>query len=309
VSLERSTGAGPTLRLTATHLLPGVSSSSAGDALAVVTGGSGASLGPAGVLFVPSPLPCGECPYCRRALVSACRNLRAPLTVENWRDVEVPERFVTGLTEPGWADLPPPAAAGAGLVAEILDATSRSGLGPGDTAIWVGEEPWVSLGAAFSARRSCRTFRVSPNAPSPGAASEPVATLDIDTDATGWQAAVADAEAASGAGPGRPERRIFVYGAPFADTALRLAVPGTTVSFRRGVPGTLNGLDRIGALRVLVGGGYHPDLVPEALALLARGELAVLEAIREVPPQGLEEALTSFAAGSDRRFPVVRLAW
>jgi hypothetical protein len=308
-------GATPLVQVSATHLLVGVSAPQSGDALAVVSAAD-ASSSPAEPrrVFVPSPLPCGECAYCRRALVSACPNLRPGLSIEGNQQVEVPDRFVTPLGEPAWAELSPATLASAGLVAELLDATARSGLGPGDTAIWVGEEPWVSLGAAFSARRSCRTFRLPDRrlggstvaAPEGG---EPIVTLDITAGGASWAAVIAAAEAATGAGHGRPERRIFVYGATpaLAVAAQELAGPGSTLSFRRGAPPTLGGLDRTNVLRILIGGGYHPDLVPEALAVLARRELDITGAVHEIPLAELGPALAAFATGQDRRLPLVRL--
>ncbi len=289
---------GALLRLTATHMLVGAGGARAGDALASVD----QAAGPGGQVFVPSPLPCGECPYCRRALVSACRQAQAPLTLDN-RRAAVPERFVTPVSEPAWANLPAPVVAAAGLAAEVLEATARSGLGPGDTAIWIGAQPWVALGATFSARRSCRTFTV---AAAQRTGDQSIVSLDLADDPN---ATIAAAEAASGAGHGRPERRIFVYdaGDASAEAALALAGPGTTISFRRGVPSSLAGLDRSGPLRLLLGSGYHPDLIPEALALLARGEIDVSSSIREVSLPELDPALESLRAEIDCRFLVVRL--
>jgi threonine dehydrogenase-like Zn-dependent dehydrogenase len=307
----------PLVKVSATHILVGVSSPQAGDALAVVSSADASSPpGPPRRVFVPSPLPCGECTYCRRALVAACPNQRLGLPIERHQQVEVPDRFVVPLDEPAWAELPAATMASAGLVAELLDATARSGLGPGDTAIWVGEEPWVSLGAAFSARRSCRTFRLPDKLPGGGTrvaaaaeGGEPIVSLDITAGGASWAAIIAAAEAATGAGHGRPERRIFVYGASpaLAVAAQELAGPGSTLSFRRGAPPTLGGLDRTSVLRILIGGGYHPDLVPEALAVLARRELDVTGAVHEIPLAELGPALTAFTAGQDHRLPLVRL--
>ncbi|HEX3697379.1 MAG TPA: hypothetical protein VH374_18535 [Polyangia bacterium] len=309
--LDDGKGGGPLLRVTATHLLVGVSAVRAGDAVAVVDGGPGPRR-----VFVPSPLPCGECPYCRRALTAACPNQRTPISLDQHTAVDVPDRFITELGEPAWGELRSEVVAGAGLVAEILDATARSGLGPGDTAIWIGDEPWVSLGAAFSARRSCRTFTVgvvgsserSESAAS-AAVGEPIVTLPATETPGGWQATIAAAEAASGAGPGRPERRIFVFSAEpaWATMALHLAAPGATLAFRRGLPGQLVGFDGLVATRVLVGGGYHPDLIPEALAVLARGQLDISQAIRLVAEADRDSALTLSGTSTDRRFPLVSL--
>ncbi|HVR64838.1 MAG TPA: hypothetical protein VMU50_23225 [Polyangia bacterium] len=295
-------GGGARLRVTATHVLVGGGAPRAGDALAAVDG----DVAGARRVFVPAPLPCGECATCRRALTAACRSPQTPLSLDQQQS-SVAERFVTPISEPAWANLAAPVIAAAGLAAEVLEATARSGLGPGDTAIWIGVEPWVSLGASFSARRSCRTFTV---ASGPRARAEAIVDLDPGGDAAAWQRVLADAEASSGAGHGRPERRIFVYGAGAAPAraALRLTAPGSTLSFRRGTPASLDGLDRCGGpVRILVGGGYHPDLIPEALALLSRGEIDVAPAIREIELPELDSALAALEAGRDVRLPLVRL--
>ena len=296
-------GAGAGLRVSATHMLVGVGAPRAGDALAIVDEDSDRGRR----VFVPAPLPCGECPLCRRALTAACRAPRFVLTVDQPRQ-SVADRFVTPISEPAWADLAPAVVAAAGLAAEVLEATARSGLGPGDTAIWIGAEPWVSLGASFSARRSCRTFTVGAV---PRRQEDDAAIVDLGATgaAAAWPGILAEAEAGSATGHGRPERRIFVYGAgaATAQAALGLTAPGSTLSFRRGVPSSLDDLDRGGPLRLLVGGGYHPDLIPEALALMARGEVDVSPAIREIELPELDAALASLDTGGDRRLPVVRL--
>ena len=49
------------------------------------------------------------------------------------------------------------------------------------------------------------------------------------------------------------------------------------------------------------------DLVPEALALLARGELDVTATVHEIPLAELDSALAAFTTGQDHRLPLVRL--
>jgi hypothetical protein len=122
-----------------------------------------------------------------------------------------------------------------------------------------------------------------------------------------WRETIADAEAAGGPSGGRPERRIFVCGAgsELARAALELVTPGSTLSFLRGAPAVLAGLDAAPPLRLFTGGAGHPDLIPEALAALGRGEVDTGGLFVEVTAAGAEEALADFRRGIDRPIPVV----
>jgi len=304
----RAEGGSPTVRVRATHLVQGIDPEGAGDAVAVIEAGPGEP-GQARAVFVPGRLPCGECAICRRGLCAACPAARAGLSRQQAAGVDLPERYLTPLDDPQVAALDPVIIAGAGLVAEALDATARSGLGPGETAIWIGDGPWTLVGASFTARRGCRTFLLGGDAAA--AVGEGVTRLPAGAGSARWMAVIGESEAAVTAGPhaGRPERRIYVYSrdAELAQSALALSVPGATLSFRLGAPPVLSGLDAAPVLRVLIGGGYHPDLVPEALAALARGHVDISGVLREVDLREVESAVDSFRSGRDPRVPVVRL--
>ena len=124
-----------------------------------------------------------------------------------------------------------------------------------------------------------------------------------------WRETIADAEAAGGPAGGRPERRIFVCGAgvDLARAALELVTPGSTLSFLRGAPPVLAGLDAAPPLRLFTGGAGHPDLIPEALAALSRGEVETERMFVEVAALDAEAALADFRRGLDRPIPVI--AW
>jgi hypothetical protein len=87
--------------------------------------------------------------------------------------------------------------------------------------------------------------------------------------------------------------------------ALELATPGSTLSFLRGAPPVLAGLDAAPPLRLLTGGAGHPDLIPEALAAVSRGEVETDRLFVEVAASDAESALAEFRRGLDRPIPVV----
>ena len=288
------------VRARVTHqIVPGVAARG-GDALAAVEDGPL----PAGSrIFVPGRLPCGECAACRRALCDACVSARSIARESDGR-VAVPDRFIAAV-DPA---LPALNAIAAGLLADVIGAGGRAGLGAGDTAVWLGEPAWTRVGAAWSVSRGARTFVLAPAAPasSPEAASAPV-PLALTAGPAAWREIIAEAEAAGGPAGGRPERRIFVCGAgaDLARAALELVTPGSTLSFLRGAPPALAGLDAAPPLRLFTGGAGHPDLIPEALAAMSRGEVDTGRLFVEVSAGDAETALADFRRGLDRPIPVV----
>jgi hypothetical protein len=315
------------VRARVTHQISTAVTGRGGDAIAVVEEGP---LPTGSRLFVPGRLPCGECAACRRALCAACPAARAVLPELGTRRVAVPERFLAPVDD----GMPASKAIAAGLVAEIIGAAGRAGLGAGDTAIWMGRQPWARIGASWSVGRGCRTFlwggpaassgwepsegfpnpprslRAASRAALDSASSSPVASaivLEPGAGPSGWGARIADAEAAGGPVGGRPERRIFLCddAIELCRAAIALATPGSTVTFLRGAPQTISGLDAAPPLRILTGSADHPDLVPDALAALRRGEIDVDGAFREVPAGDEAPAVAVFLSGGDRPIPVV----
>ena len=285
------------LRARVTHqIVPGIGARG-GDALAVVEEGP---LSAGSRIFVPGRLPCGECAACRRALCDACISPRA-LVVGGDGRVAVVDRFIATV-DPA---LPALRAIAAGLIADVIGAGGRAGLGAGDTAVWIGEPVWTRVGASWSLSRGARTFVLAPAA-TPSSAPAPV-SLPLAAGPAGWRETIADAEAAGGPAGGRPERRIFVCGAgvELARTALELVTPGSTVSFLRGAPPALAGLDAAPPLRLFTGGAGHPDLIPEALAAVSRGDVDVDRLFVEVRADDAGAALAEFRRGLERPIPVV----
>jgi hypothetical protein len=245
------------LRLTLTHLLFAGGGRRSPDAVATAEDGAR--------FFLPGWLPCGECGQCRRGWMAACPRGRA--LADSEEVVEAAERFLAPLDEPAGAPrLEDERAACAGVIAELQELSAKVGLGSGELAVWIGDDARSVLGARLSAGRGCPTFHLG------GSAGSGVTALPLSAGAATWNEALATAAAA--APGGFLERRIFLSSAAPAlvEAALSLAIPGTSLGLLDGDGG---GVVRPGALSscrlvVAAGFGYHPDLVPEALAALRR---------------------------------------
>lgn len=197
------------------------------------------------LVFVPGRLPCGECGVCRRGLAAVCPAAK-PLALRTGETVEVPERFVTPIDSAAALGLEQ--AVCAGVVAEVVDAAARVGLHAGDTVEWVGEDPLLDVGHAWASARGIKSARWERQSP-PAAAGDPAAA------------------------PGK----FFIDGA--SDTAWEIAQPRVTpgafvVFVGRTTRARHLDLGRWPLATFLVQRSYHPDFISEALAVLARGELA-----------------------------------
>jgi hypothetical protein len=278
-----------TVRLRATHLLlAGPDDRRPPDAVA-------RSVDDDRAFFVPGWLPCGECGQCRRGWVAACPRGRSSV---NGRDsaLELPERFLTALDEPvGVAPLAPEQAACAGVVAECQELAARAGLGGGDLTVWIGDDARCSLGARLTAARGLTTFRIG----GAGVAlREKIVALDPAGDPRGWNEELT--AAASGAPGGFQERRLFVaQAAPgLLAAAAALIAPGTTVTILDGRGGGSLDLAALAPGRMIlgVGRGYHPDLVPEALAALRRDASLTADLVgTDASPSALRFALVALS--------------
>lgn len=289
------------VRATLTHQIPARVAGRGADALAVTEDGP---LKAGSRVFVPGRIPCGECAACRRGLCGACPHLRAVEPGPGSRRIDVPERFVVPIA----AEISATRLIAAGLVAEIIGATARAGLGPGDTAIWMGRRPWARVGASWTASRGCRTFLLSGSTAAPPATErDGVVALAVGLGPDGWREVVADAEAAGGPAGGRPERRIFVCGdgGPIGRAAMELTTPGSTLSFLLGAPPLIAGLEALPPLRIFTGGFGHPDLIAEALAAIVRSDVDVEGAFQEVRACDENAAVAAFRAATDPPIPVI----
>ncbi len=242
----------------------GADSSSASDAIAESPDRAGTRY------FVPSLLPCGECPRCRRGHAAVCERSTSPFA--KWQPdhsaPDVPDRFITALDSPETpCPLSDKAAVLAGRVALILDAVSRAGLCPGDLAVWVGDSPLAQLGAWVSRDRGAQSLRLAESALGLcDADTGPQALLAIGAQAIADLTATPDLPSAHGLG----DTKFFFCDLPSAQDALALVSAGNTLSLvgtvRHGIPN----FHHLSMARILVTTGYHPDLIPEALALMIR---------------------------------------
>jgi len=230
-------------------------------------------------LFVPGWIPCGECARCRRGLVAACPRGRRVVPAGETAGAlsihidDLEPRFLTPVDEPaGAAPLADEDAACAGVLAEVIDASARAGLGPEQIAVWLGDDARSTLGARLAARRGCPTYLAGA-----GDSADLGPTLLPLDDSDAWRRALGGLAA----GPGELRlRRLFVAGSdPAASAVARsLLEPGATLSFLPPVPAAALDLRELTLCRVIVGAGYHPDLVTEALSLL-RADPALVEAL------------------------------
>jgi hypothetical protein len=214
---------------------------------------------PGGRYFVPGLLPCGDCPLCRRALVGACvaRRQVLPLAAAEASEatpLELPDRFLTGIDDPpGLGALSDEVAALAGVVASALSAMAAVGAAPGDQVLWLGTNATAAAGMELARARGLKIAEPAP--PQAMATEEPP-------------------------GHGRSQQLIFVTtpDPPSLRRAAALAQAGSALVLIVDGPLILpDGLVLPPDSRLLLQGGYHPDLIPEALAALRRGDLNVLQ--------------------------------
>jgi L-gulonate 5-dehydrogenase len=237
-------------------------------------GEAGEPGGPGNRLFVPGVLACGECPACRRGLVAICPARR--LLIDGAAPVPsaplfaVPDRFLTPLDDPPeLAPLSSPAALLAGPAALAQQALALASAAPGDAAVWLGGDPLARLGARVAAARGLKAFLLAAAAGDPALAADEVTTA---SDPAALAEAITAAETPAGGHATRIQRHLVATRSDPASWALaaRLAAPGGTLTFLGPGPLRLAAVDLPPELRLLRTGAYHPDLVPESLALLRR---------------------------------------
>jgi D-arabinose 1-dehydrogenase-like Zn-dependent alcohol dehydrogenase len=207
--------------------------------------------------------PCGQCEVCRRGGAAVCPSA-VRRSGEHVPRVRVSSRWVVALAD--GLDLPSPAAAAvAGDVTIAYTLYARTGLGP--------REPVVVLGANAVARFLVQVLRAK--GITPVVLDE---TGDLDADRTRVHAALA------ADGLGAKPWRLLVTDPAQLPRAAALAGPRATITVL--AAGALPALPAdVLAREVTVLGvaGPHPDLVVEAAALCAKGEIDLAAGVVSAP--------------------------
>jgi threonine dehydrogenase-like Zn-dependent dehydrogenase len=212
----------------------------------IATGVRAQSLAGKRVLVGPFD-PCGECDVCRRGGAAVCPTARrrtAPLT----SPIVAAARWVIALGEPDGIDVPSPAGAVvAGDLALAYTLYARTGVGPRDPVVVVGDSP-----IAGYLRAVLRAKGITPGEGSP------------DEIRAAFQA--------QGFGQ-RPWRVIATSPASVA-LAVELCGPRSTLTVLAPIP-SLPGILADREVSVIPVAGAHPDLVVEICALVMKGELQI----------------------------------
>jgi len=248
------------------------------DAVASVAGLSEKQL-----VFVPGRLPCGECGACRRGFVSACLAPNPWLEaweVERARNAACPAPSVGNRYVYEFDGLDPHSAAAAGLAARVIESAGRAGMTAGHVAAWLGDSDLAAIGAAWTARRGCRTVLIGSNRCVPS----------VHTVETVEEAVRVLADFDSEAPTGFCERHVFIAHSESSRTteqpASDILTPGTTVTHLQDLGGHTASADESAAFRApwggdtrhfIAGAHYHPDFVPEGLAAISDEDFRLLE--------------------------------
>ena len=254
-------------------------------------------------VLVPSHAPCGECELCRRGGVVLCPD-------GDVVGVSGPGALATSMTAPtrwlvrlgGALDVPGPAAAALGGEAALAYALyTRLGVSP--------REPVVVWGDGALARLTAAIL-VAKGAP-------PVVATDDDALAAALPpgltrtAAEPVAVGAALAAAGRRPRKVVVTEPRHLEAALAAAGPrATIVVATHAAPLPVVDLTGALALEATVAGvvGCHPDLLPELVALVVRGDLELTAMTEVVAVADLGARLAEREARRDPRTLVASIA-
>ena len=252
-------------------------------------------------LLVPEALPCGECPTCQRGRGPACpRAIRPGRTGPGAlaSHLRVPGRSLG----PADGELAAPAAAGApwllaavaGPAARIYHALVRAGVGPGELCLFVGPTAESRLGVRLAELQGARARELT------------IAGAQAEAEAAAAPAAPApEAEAEAEEAP----RVVHVFDttgrAAGARAAAGLYGPSGTLSIV-GESAEPLAFSRAELLErpLLCTAAPHPDLLPELLARLVRGDLDLAPLCAPVGPAELEEALARLRRGQGPLCPL-----
>lgn len=257
------------------------------------------------VVVVANSAPCLECPECRSGRPNLCRRITY-LTGAFAERLRVPAAIVSRNTHP----LPPGLSPEIGAAAEPLACavhTARSCASARPREVLIlggGVQGWMLV--ALIAARGDRVTLVDPHADRRARALRAGATAVHEVPA---DAAALDAlRALLGNGSG-PDLVVEAVGRPAAwQMAVALARPAGEVVFHGGCPAGARVDLPTGPLHyseLTLRGSYHhtPDAFREAIDLLARGEIAIDDVLRE--PIGLTAVPDVLEASRGDKHPVM----
>jgi threonine dehydrogenase-like Zn-dependent dehydrogenase len=226
-------------------------------------------------VLVSAREPCGECEVCRRGGASACPIAHHHALAPGTREVRASTRWLVELGD--GLDLPgPTAAAAAGDVALAYTLYARAGIGPADAVVVVGTSAVARFAIEILRGKGIApVVAIAGDAPAgwrEHLAAVGVATADAD------RAAITAALAAHGAPRGTRPWRLVAVGPGALATALALAGPRAQVTAwvtATDAPLDPGAIAAALAREVTIAGvtAAHPDLVLEAAAMVARGEV------------------------------------
>ncbi len=231
-------------------------------------------------VIVPACLPCGECPSCRRAVVTACaRAVRLEVDAAPSHLV-VPSAFLCALE--GALEWPAdraawPLALLGGSGARAHHALSVAGVGPNELLVVVGRSPECHLAALLARRLGAHVLWIGAEAATAQAAGAHAADEIADVAALGKLAAEREAVL--------PWHVLAVRPSPLElAAAARLGSPAGSLLLVDPAAGPLP-LDTLAAAGSIVRPlrDAHPDLVPELVAFARAGQLALDAAALPVP--------------------------
>jgi threonine dehydrogenase-like Zn-dependent dehydrogenase len=214
-------------------------------------------------VVVPRLLPCGDCEHCRRGRVAGCPSLASRGSLA--ATATVPARWLTSVEPPLW-----PEGVELWQLAALADAAlapytalSRAGVGPSDRVLVVGDDARARFAVAIAKAKGAKLV----DGDIDGSGAIIVATAPHD-----WARALAAATA--------PGSRVALLDGDGA-AALPTDWPAL-VAAEAHVLGVVGG---------------HPDLLPELVALVVRGQLVLdATAVRRVAFADAESARAAYRA-------------
>lgn len=242
--------------------------------------------------------PCGECEVCRRGGAPVCplarrRDQLAPRTI-------AAARWLVALGD--GLDLPVPAAAAvAGDVALAYTLYARTGAGPREPVIVVGASPIARFLVEILVAKDLSPLAIA----TPGGWDDWLRARGVATAPD--RPALDEVLRTRGLGT-RPWRLICADPAA-TSTAVELAGPRSTLTLlAAAAPPDLAGSVLAREVTILGVAGAHPDLVVEAAAMCAKGEIDLAAGTTEATTEAATDAATAAGGAATSGAPAAAIA-